>query len=67
MNIDPRLHKQVDDHPYPLLFVTISGAHLYGSTQVTKAAGPSLVFLSVIFLSVIFLSPLYQWLEAKRP
>jgi uncharacterized protein len=30
MNIDPRLHKQVDDHPYPLLFVTISGAHLYG-------------------------------------
>ncbi|MCB9924929.1 MAG: nucleotidyltransferase domain-containing protein [Planctomycetaceae bacterium] len=30
MKIDPRLHKQVDDHPYPLLFATISGAHLYG-------------------------------------
>ena len=30
MNIDPRLPKQVDDHPYPLLFTTISGAHLYG-------------------------------------
>jgi len=30
MNIDPRLHKQVNEHPYPLLFATISGAHLYG-------------------------------------
>lgn len=30
MNIDPRLHQQVADHPYPLLFATISGAHLYG-------------------------------------
>lgn len=30
MNIDPRLQKQVDLHPYPLLFATISGAHLYG-------------------------------------
>lgn len=30
MNIDPRLHKQVEEHPYPLLFTTISGAHLYG-------------------------------------
>lgn len=30
MNIDPRLHKQVTEHPYPLLFATISGAHLYG-------------------------------------
>jgi hypothetical protein len=30
MKIDPRLHKQVNDHPYPLLFATISGAHLYG-------------------------------------
>ena len=30
MNIDPRLHKQIDEHPYPLLFATISGAHLYG-------------------------------------
>ena len=27
---DPRLLKQVEDHPYPLLFATISGAHLYG-------------------------------------
>ncbi|QDU80472.1 putative nucleotidyltransferase [Polystyrenella longa] len=27
---DPRLHKQINDHPYPLLFATISGAHLYG-------------------------------------
>src|SRR5438105_3580454 len=30
MNFDSRLHKQVADHPYPLLFATISGAHLYG-------------------------------------
>ncbi len=30
MNIDNRLHKQVAEHPYPLLFATISGAHLYG-------------------------------------
>lgn len=30
MNFDPRLLKQVDAHPYPLLFATISGAHLYG-------------------------------------
>ncbi len=30
MIIDPRLQKQVDQHPYPLLFATISGAHLYG-------------------------------------
>ena len=27
---DPRLHRQVAEHPYQLLFVTISGAHLYG-------------------------------------
>ncbi len=27
---DPRLTRQVDDHPYPLMFATISGAHLYG-------------------------------------
>ena len=27
---DPRLRQQVTDHPYPLLFATISGAHLYG-------------------------------------
>ncbi len=25
-----KLQKQVDAHPYPLLFATISGAHLYG-------------------------------------
>ncbi len=30
MNFDARLHKQVSTHPYPLLFATISGAHLYG-------------------------------------
>jgi predicted nucleotidyltransferase len=30
MNIDPRLQCQIDEHPYPLLFATISGAHLYG-------------------------------------
>jgi predicted nucleotidyltransferase len=30
MNFDPRLYKQVEQHPFPLLFVTISGAHLYG-------------------------------------
>src|SRR5215475_13163305 len=30
MILDPRLHKQVTEHPYPLLFTTISGAHLYG-------------------------------------
>jgi len=30
MSSDPRLHKHVQDHPYPLLFGTISGAHLYG-------------------------------------
>ena len=28
--MDPRLTKQIDEHPYPLLFATISGAHLYG-------------------------------------
>jgi predicted nucleotidyltransferase len=27
---DPRLQKQIDLHPYPLVFATISGAHLYG-------------------------------------
>jgi predicted nucleotidyltransferase len=27
---DPRLHRQIELHPYPLLFATISGAHLYG-------------------------------------
>ncbi|WP_092054003.1 nucleotidyltransferase domain-containing protein [Planctomicrobium piriforme] len=30
MTMDPRLHKQIAAHPFPLLFVTISGAHLYG-------------------------------------
>lgn len=30
MNIDSQLHKQVTEHPHPLLFATISGAHLYG-------------------------------------
>src|SRR6185437_13426949 len=27
---DERLLRQVEAHPYPLMFVTISGAHLYG-------------------------------------
>lgn len=27
---EPRLLREVSAHPYPLLFVTISGAHLYG-------------------------------------
>jgi predicted nucleotidyltransferase len=27
---DPRLLRQIELHPFPLLFVTISGAHLYG-------------------------------------
>ena len=30
MTLDPRLLRQVELHAYPLLFVTISGAHLYG-------------------------------------
>lgn len=30
MIIDPRLDKYASNHPYPLLFATISGAHLYG-------------------------------------
>src|SRR5207244_4929627 len=30
MTIDPRLHRIVAAQPYPLLFATVSGAHLYG-------------------------------------
>lgn len=30
MNTDHQLQQQVADHPYSLLFATISGAHLYG-------------------------------------
>jgi uncharacterized protein len=30
VNIDPRLERIVDAQPYPLVFATISGAHLYG-------------------------------------
>jgi len=30
MQFDPRIHKQIAAQPYPLLFTTISGAHLYG-------------------------------------
>src|SRR5438132_12645918 len=30
MTIDPRLHRIVAAQRYPLLFATISGAHLYG-------------------------------------
>jgi len=28
--VDPRLAQTVAEHPYPLIFMTISGAHLYG-------------------------------------
>jgi predicted nucleotidyltransferase len=30
MTSDSRLQQQIDNHAYPLLFATISGAHLYG-------------------------------------
>ncbi|MFN7130800.1 MAG: DNA polymerase beta superfamily protein [Myxococcales bacterium] len=30
MPFDPRVEAEIDRHPYPLLFATISGAHLYG-------------------------------------
>lgn len=30
MNIDPRVAAYAKNHPFPLLFATISGAHLYG-------------------------------------
>ncbi len=30
MTFDPRLQRHIDGHPFPLLFATISGAHLYG-------------------------------------
>jgi predicted nucleotidyltransferase len=30
MDVDGRLRQEVDQHPYPLIFATISGAHLYG-------------------------------------
>jgi predicted nucleotidyltransferase len=30
VNVDPRIHSIVASQPHPLLFVTISGAHLYG-------------------------------------
>lgn len=30
MKIEPRLTPHIENHPYPLLFATISGAHLYG-------------------------------------
>ncbi len=30
LEVDPRLHRIVAAQPYPLLFATISGAHLYG-------------------------------------
>ena len=30
MTIDPRLKRIIATQPYPLLFATISGAHLYG-------------------------------------
>lgn len=30
MKLDERVLREVDEQPYPMLFVTISGAHLYG-------------------------------------
>lgn len=30
MSFDPRIHGEIASQPYPLLFATISGAHLYG-------------------------------------
>src|SRR4051794_23439368 len=30
MEFDPRVLAEIDQHHYPLLFATISGAHLYG-------------------------------------
>lgn len=30
INVDPRLQEAVTEQPYPFLFLTISGAHLYG-------------------------------------
>ncbi|MEX2560100.1 MAG: nucleotidyltransferase domain-containing protein [Pirellulales bacterium] len=30
MTVDARLARQIESHPYPLLFATVSGAHLYG-------------------------------------
>ncbi len=30
MNIDPRVREEVARQPYPLVFATVSGAHLYG-------------------------------------
>ena len=30
MKLDPRLQRIAESQPYPLLFATVSGAHLYG-------------------------------------
>ncbi|HEX8458227.1 MAG TPA: nucleotidyltransferase domain-containing protein [Pyrinomonadaceae bacterium] len=30
MTIDERVRREIESHPYPLLFATVSGAHLYG-------------------------------------
>src|SRR5689334_1641887 len=30
VTMEPRVHAEVATHPFPLLFVTVSGAHLYG-------------------------------------
>jgi uncharacterized protein len=30
VNINPSVHSAMAEHPYPLLFATVSGAHLYG-------------------------------------
>jgi predicted nucleotidyltransferase len=33
----PLLKKQVEQHPYPLVFATVSGAHLYGFPSAEQA------------------------------
>ena len=39
MTIDPLLHRIIAAQPYPLLFATISGAHLYGCPSPGLAFG----------------------------
>ena len=34
-----KLMKHVEQHPYPLIFATISGAHLYGFPSPTNKHG----------------------------
>ncbi len=46
MIIDPRLHRIVAAQPYPLLFATISGAHLYGFPSIVARADEALEFVA---------------------